>query len=78
MARFGYEVVNSQVYFKAAIIAYVLALFVCGICLSQFHVAYPAILYIVPALLIAVTLVGCWRGEWKMLRVGIPTNPRNY
>lgn len=78
MARFGFEVVNSQVYFRAAIIAYVLAILACESCLFFFHADFPALLYIAPALIITVTLVGWWRGELKMLKVGIPKCPRNY
>ncbi len=33
-------------------------------------------LYIVPALFIAVIFVGCKRGEWDMLKQGIPKMPQ--
>lgn len=39
MARFGFEVVNTQSYFRAAIIAYAIALLTCGACLFIFHAA---------------------------------------
>jgi len=39
MARFGTEVVNTEKYFYAAIIAYAIALFTCGACLWIFSTA---------------------------------------
>jgi hypothetical protein len=73
MARFGFEVVNSASYYRAAMIAYTLALLTCGASLWIFHAAQPALLYIVPALFIAVLAVGRSRGEIEMLKAGIPS-----
>jgi hypothetical protein len=39
MARFGFEVVNTQSYFRAAIIAYTIALLACGTVLYVFKAA---------------------------------------
>ena len=39
MSRFGYEVVNSSIYFYAAIISYTIALISCGASLFIFHAA---------------------------------------
>ena len=47
----------------------------CGVSLFVFHAAQPALLYIVPALFIAVAAVGKARDEWEMLKRGIPKNP---
>lgn len=39
LARFGFEVVNTQAYFTSAMIAYTLSLFACGACLYFFKAA---------------------------------------
>lgn len=39
LARFGFEVVNTSAYYHASMIAYTLALFVCGASLFLFHAA---------------------------------------
>ena len=75
MARFGKEVVNSKTYYRAAILAYSLSLITCGVMLWVYKAAQPALLYIVPALFIAVFIVGKMRGEWDMLKEGIPNAP---
>lgn len=73
MARFGFEVAKTSTYFYAAIIAYMIALLTCGMCLWVFKAAQPALLYIVPALYIAVIVVGgLYRKEWQKLKEGIP------
>ena len=72
MSRFGFEVVRTNSYFYAAIGSYTLALLSCGACLWFFHAAQPALLYIVPALFLAVAITGCKRREWHMLKEGIP------
>jgi signal peptide peptidase-like protein 2B len=74
MANFGFEVARTNAYFYAAIIAYTIALFTCGAFLWIFNAAQPALLYIVPALYIAVFSVGIIRGEVTMLKEGIPTH----
>jgi hypothetical protein len=63
MARFGTEVAKTSAYFYGAIIAYSIALLTCGACLFIFKMAQPALLYIVPALYIAVFSIGMYRGE---------------
>lgn len=65
MARFGFEVAKTNTYYYGAIIAYVLSLLACGASLWIFKAAQPALLYIVPALYIAVISIGCYRGEWS-------------
>ena len=72
MTRFGDEVAKSNVYFYGAITAYSIALFTCGACLWIFNAAQPALLYIVPALIIAVLGIGLCRGELTKLKEGIP------
>lgn len=74
MARFGLEVVNTKAYYRFAIFAYSVALLICGGSLWYYKAAQPALLYIVPALFIAVVTVGCSRGEWEMLKQGIPSS----
>ena len=39
LARFGFEVVNTQAYFTSAMLAYTLSLFACGACLYFFKAA---------------------------------------
>jgi hypothetical protein len=63
MSRFGFEVVKSASYFYGAVIAYTIALITCGSSLWIFQAAQPALLYIVPALFIAVFYLGISRGE---------------
>jgi minor histocompatibility antigen H13 len=72
MARFGFEVAKTNSYYYAAIIAYALALLACGASLWIFKAAQPALLYIVPALFIAVFIVGGARGEIAKLKEGLP------
>ena len=72
MARFGFEVVNTSSYFNIGMISYAISLITCGISLFVYKAAQPALLYIVPALFTAVMVVGCRRGEWQMLKKGIP------
>lgn len=72
MARFGTEVAKTEVYFYAAIFAYTVALLCCGASLWIFNAAQPALLYIVPALYIAVFSVGLFRGEIELMKKGIP------
>lgn len=73
MTRFGDDVARTQAYFYAAILSYSLALLACGASLWIFSAAQPALLYIVPALFIAVFLVGYSRGEIQKLKDGILT-----
>ena len=75
MARFGFEVVNTSTYYNTGMIAYALSLIACGVSLFVYKAAQPALLYIVPALFLAVSIVGCRRGEWEMLKQGIPKMP---
>lgn len=77
MARFGDEVVKSSSYFNGAIIAYSIALITCGSVLWIFQAAQPALLYIVPALFIAVSLIGFARGDFQRLKEGIPKRNRS-
>ena len=72
MARFGFEVVNSNCYFYSAIAWYAAALLSCGVSLWVFKAAQPALLYIVPALYIAVFSLGIKRGEIGLLKQGLP------
>mmetsp|Transcript_16105 Transcript_16105/g.11620 ORF Transcript_16105/g.11620 Transcript_16105/m.11620 type:complete len:309 (-) Transcript_16105:22-948(-) len=72
MARFGTEVVKSEVYYFGAIFAYTVGLLTCGGFLWLMNMAQPALLYIVPALIIAVFVIGGTRGEINQLREGIP------
>lgn len=67
MARFGTEVKKSESYYYGAIIAYIISLLCCGASLWIFNAAQPALLYIVPALYVAVLLIGACRGEIKDL-----------
>lgn len=78
VARFGFEVVNTQIYYRTSILAYALALGTCGASLYIYKAAQPALLYIVPALFAAVIIVGCIRGEWDMLKRGIPRSAMGY
>lgn len=68
MARFSFEVAKSNVYYYGAIIAYSLSLLTCGASLWIFKSAQPALLYIVPALYIAVFAIGSYRGELSKLK----------
>lgn len=77
MSRFGFEVLRSNNYFYAAMIAYTLALLACGASLWIFKAAQPALLYIVPALFIAVLGLGLIRGEIGLLMEGIPDDPKD-
>lgn len=77
MSRFGFEMVNSPVYFRGALIAYTLSLFACYASLWIYKAAQPALLYIVPGLFIAVIYLGKSRGEWQMLKEGI-ISPMSY
>ncbi|TNV80642.1 hypothetical protein FGO68_gene7152 [Halteria grandinella] len=79
MARFGFEMVNTQAYFKGAMTAYSLSLLACYGSLWIFKAAQPALLYIVPGLFVAVIYLGKSRGEWQMLKDGIiSNNPISY
>lgn len=78
MARFGFEVVNTGIYFHASLAAYVAALLMCGASLFIFHAAQPALLYIVPALFGAAFGVGRHRGELRLMVQGIPKQPLMY
>lgn len=72
MARFSFEVAKSNAYYYAAIISYSIALLCCGASLWIFKHAQPALLYIVPALYIAVFSVGIYRRELTKLKIGLP------
>ena len=72
MARFGTQVVKSEVYFYSAMLAYTLSLLLCGACLWIFSSAQPALLYIVPALYITVLGLGMKRNELDLLKKGLP------
>jgi hypothetical protein len=72
MARFGFEVVNTSAYFTFGLLSYGLSLIACGVSLFVYKAAQPALLYIVPALFIAVLCIGYQRGELLMLKKGIP------
>ena len=72
MARFGFEVAKTNSYYYGALIAYSLALLSCGASLFIFKMAQPALLYIVPALYIAVFAIGGSRGEISKLKEGLP------
>ena len=61
---------KTRVYRNASLIAYAAALLCCGACLILFNQAQPALLYIVPALLLATLAVGAYRGEIHLLRKG--------
>ena len=61
---------ETQAYRNASLLAYAAALLCCGACLIVFNQAQPALLYIVPALLLATFAVGVYRGEIHLLRKG--------
>lgn len=75
LIRFGkyisLEGQNTSAYRNAALFSYSLALLTCGFCLWIYHQAQPALLYIVPGLLLATFSVGLFRGEISRLRQGI-------
>ncbi|QID86354.1 hypothetical protein GRS66_008978 [Saccharomyces pastorianus] len=52
-------------YFITAIISYVAALISTMVSLSLFNTSQPALLYIVPSLLISTIMVACWNKDFK-------------
>jgi len=61
---------KTQVYRNASLIAYAMSLLCCGAFLILFDQAQPALLYIVPALLITTFALGFYRGEIVKLYQG--------
>ena len=71
--RFGlYK--KTKAYYWSSIIAYAIGIGVCGAVLAITKVGQPALLYIVPSLLTAATIVSLWRKEFKSMWDGIPEN----
>lgn len=52
-------------YFITAMVSYVASLVSAMVSLSIFNTAQPALLYIVPSLLISTILVACWNKDFK-------------
>ena len=52
-------------YFKVALISYALSMVTCMLCLNIFNVAQPALLYIVPFLLISISVVAKFNNDFK-------------
>lgn len=61
---------KHKVYFIATSIAYGLGLCATFVALMAMKVGQPALLYLAPSVLLAATLVGCIRGEFKALWYG--------
>ena len=61
---------KTQVYRNASLIAYALSLLCCGLFLILFDQAQPALLYIVPVLLMTTFALGLYRGEIAKLYQG--------
>ena len=69
--RFGlYK--KTKAYYWSSIIAYAIGIGICGAVLAITKVGQPALLYIVPALLGAATIVSLQRKEFKSMWNGIP------
>ncbi len=56
---------NSQVYFKSTFVAYILALFLTIFIMHVFKHAQPALLYIVPLILVVPLSIALIRGDLK-------------
>ena len=69
LIRFSRIMTNpeTKVYRNAALISYSIALLTCGGCLIFFNQVQPALLYIVPALLLTTFGLGIKRGEMTKL-----------
>ena len=52
-------------YICPSLTAYVFSLSICGACLILFNSAQPALLYIVPSLLLTTFIVGSLKGDLK-------------
>ena len=74
LIRFGKVVPNAyKGYGNFGIIAYAASLMCCGVFLVMFQSAQPALLYIVPALLITTYYLAFKRGEISLLNKGFTT-----
>jgi len=71
--KFGlYKKTNA--YYISTVISYALGMIACGAVLVITKAGQPALLYIVPSMLGAATLVSLKRGEFKDMWEGIPEN----
>eukprot|EP00004_Rigifila_ramosa_P021898 TRINITY_DN5901_c1_g2_i4.p1 TRINITY_DN5901_c1_g2~~TRINITY_DN5901_c1_g2_i4.p1 ORF type:complete len:181 (-),score=37.79 TRINITY_DN5901_c1_g2_i4:3-545(-) len=66
---------RSLSYFTLAMACYILSLGCAIVAVSTFGVAQPALLYIVPLILIPVLVVAARRHEFKLLWEGLPRPP---
>lgn len=78
VSRFGKQVSLTDWYFVTQIIAYSLALFICGIALWVYGVGQPALLYIVPFLFIATFVTAYMRGEIRDIWAGNNESKRQF
>ena len=69
-ARVHDDVTKRSYYFVWAVVAYVVALVACGTALVVSQQAQPALLYISPCLLVALTVAGFVRGDFKEFWTG--------
>merc|ERR1712039_830701 len=65
--QIGEKKSDSFVYLNTTMVAYVLSLITTVSIMLFFNAAQPALLYIVPYVLIASLVVACYRGEFKEL-----------
>jgi Signal peptide peptidase len=73
--RFGlYK--KTQAYHVSSVIAYAVGIFLCGVFLIIFKQGQPALLYIVPALLITAFFMAYQRKELKLFWDGLPDQPQ--
>jgi hypothetical protein len=63
-----YQAVPS--YFQLALAGYIIGLFQAIFAASYFHVAQPALLYLVPDVLVPVNLLACHRSQFSILWLG--------
>lgn len=60
---------RSRIFFYAGMAAYVISLYGCGLILQYFQASQPALIYILPSLLMS-TMLSCWyTGEWNNFSV---------
>jgi len=69
--RFGYYK-RTILYYYSSLLAYVLAIFSCGLVLFFTGTGQPALLYIVPMMLFVTTYISYKRGELKEFWEGVP------
>jgi hypothetical protein len=61
---------GTKIYFYASLIGYILGLFLTYMALLLMESAQPALLYLVPCVLVSIVIVGFKRGELKSLWTG--------